>query len=96
MKNKNEEDLKNIEELNNKIKDLEKNKLSFIDKINNLNMEYVKIDDFNSINSNSKSKLEEEVKKAKISLEKMNNEVNELSKNLDEKEHIKNNIFECI
>ena len=38
-------------------------------------MEYVKIDDSFSSN-NSKTKLEEEVKRAKISLEKMNNEVN--------------------
>ena len=96
MKNTHEEDLKNIDELNDKIKGLEKNKLAIIDKINNLNMEYVKIDDFNSINSNSKSKLEEEVKRAKISLEKMNNEVLTLSTNLDEKEHIKNNIFEYL
>ena len=95
MKNTHEEDIKNIDELNNKIKDLEKNKLAIIDKINNLNMEYVKIDDFNSINSNN-SKLEEEFKRAKISLEKMNNEVNELSKKLNEKEHIKNNIFEYL
>ena len=92
MKNSHEEDLKNIHELNNKIKDLEKNKLEIIDKINNLNMEYVKIDD----SFNSKIKLEEEVKRAKISLEKMNNEVLTLSTNLDEKEHIKNNIFEYL
>jgi DNA repair exonuclease SbcCD ATPase subunit len=101
MKNTHEEDLTNIEELNNKIKDLEKNKLTIIDKINNLNMEYVKIDDFNSINSNSnsnnsKSKLEEEVKKVKIILDKMKSEVSNLSKDLDEKEHIKNNIFEYL
>jgi DNA repair exonuclease SbcCD ATPase subunit len=96
MKNTHEEDLKNIDELNDKIKGLEKNKLAIIDKINNLNMEYVKIDDFNSINSNSKSKLEEEVKRAKISLEKMKNEVSDLSKKLDEKENIKNNIFEYL
>jgi DNA repair exonuclease SbcCD ATPase subunit len=94
MKNTHEEDIKNIDELNNKIKDLEKNKLGFIDKINNLNMEYVKIDDFNSINS--KIKLEEEVKRAKNSLEKINNEVLILSTNLNEKEHIKNNIFEYL
>jgi DNA repair exonuclease SbcCD ATPase subunit len=91
MKNTHEEDIKNIDELNNKIKDLEKNKLGFIDKINNLNMEYVKIDDFNS-----KIKLEEEVKRAKNSLEKINNEVLILSTNLNEKEHIKNNIFEYL
>jgi DNA repair exonuclease SbcCD ATPase subunit/DNA repair exonuclease SbcCD nuclease subunit len=102
MKNSHEDDLKNIDELNNKIKSLENNKLTIIDKINNLNMEYVKIDDFNSINSNSsnsnssKIKLEEEVKKAKISLEKMKGEVSNLSKNLDEKEQIKNNIFEYL
>jgi chromosome segregation protein len=94
MKNSHEEDLTNIEELNNKIKDLEKNKLAIIDKINNLNMEYVKIDDSNS--TNSKSKLEEEVKKTKINLDKIKNEVRDLSKNLDEKEHIKNNIFEYL
>jgi DNA repair exonuclease SbcCD ATPase subunit len=96
MKNSHEEDLKNIDELNDKIKGLEKNKLVIIDKINNLNMEYVKIDDFNSINSNSKSKLEEEIKRSKISLDKMNGEVNELLKNLDKKEQIKNNIFEYL
>ena len=97
MKNTHEENLKNIDELNNKIKDLEKIKVGYIDKINNLNMEYIKIDDFNSINSNnSKLKLEEEVKRAKISLEKINNEVNELLKKIDEKEHIKNNIFEYL
>jgi DNA repair exonuclease SbcCD ATPase subunit len=94
MKNSHETDLTNIEELNNKIKGLEKNKLAIIDKINNLNMEYVKIDDSNS--TNSKSKLEEEVKKTKINLDKMKNEVSDLSKNLDEKEHIKNNIFEYL
>ena len=96
MKNSHEKDIKNIDELNNKIKDLEKNKLAIIDKINNLNMEYVKIDDFNSINSNSKIKLEEEVKRAKNSLDKINDEVNELSKKLNEKNHIKNNIFEYL
>ena len=97
MKNTHEENLKNIETLNDKIKDLEKNKLTIIDKINNLNMEYVKIDDFNCNNSNnSKIKLEEEVKKTKISLDKMKTEVSDLSKNLDEKEHIKNNVFEYL
>lgn len=94
MKNSHDINLTNIETLNDKITSLEKNKLTIIDKINNLNMEYVKIDDLNSINS--KSKLEEEVKKTKISLDKMKAEVSDLSKNLNEKEQIKNTIFEYL
>jgi len=91
MKNKQDIDIININELNDKIINNENNKLTIIDKINNLNMEYVKFD-----NKISEQELEKNKKILENKLIDYKKDISEFEESLKNNNNLLHNINEFL